>query len=208
LSIHEDAQLWRERYRVLFDKNVAGAILTTPEGRIVDCNERCARILGFSSKSQMLAHTAWDFYFDRADREILLDQLQKRRDCPAEEVVLRHSSGTPIWVLATRSVVSPAYGHPELLQGTLIDISPPKSAYSSLDGIRDSTALSEATDGEHAEIANLSQRLTILLGRASRALQPDNLPQMGRPEIKEFFLVLEEMKMLMSQLEVLRFFRE
>ena len=208
MSIHEEAQLWRERYRVLFDKNVAGVILTTLEGRIVDCNERCARILGFSSKSQMLAHTAWDFYFDRANREILLDQLRKRRDCPAEKVILRHSSGTPVWVLATCSVVSPAYGRPELLQGTLIDIASPKSAHSSLGGIQDSTTSSDTTDGEHSEIANLSQRLTILLGRASRALQPDNLPQMGRSEIKDVLLVLEEMKMLMSQLEVLRLFRE
>jgi PAS domain-containing protein len=45
LSFQEEAQLWRERYRVLFGKNVAGTILTTPEGRIVDGNEACARIL-------------------------------------------------------------------------------------------------------------------------------------------------------------------
>lgn len=207
MPIHEEVQLWRERYRVLFDKNVAGAILTTPEGRIVDCNERCARILGFSSKGQMLARSAWDFYFDRADRANLLERLRKRRDCPAEEVLLRHSSGTPVWVLATRSVVSPVYGDPELLQGTLIDISSQRSAQSSAGGMQD-IALSEMTEGENSEIADLSQRLTILLRRASRALQPDNLSQMGRPEIKEFLLVLEEMKMLMSQLEVLRFFRE
>src|SRR3982074_1917708 len=37
--IREEALLWRERYRVLFGENVAGTILTTPEGHIVDCNE-------------------------------------------------------------------------------------------------------------------------------------------------------------------------
>jgi PAS domain-containing protein len=54
LVIQEEAQLWRERYRVLFDKNVAGVILTTPEGRIVDCNEACARILGFEQEGVAL----------------------------------------------------------------------------------------------------------------------------------------------------------
>jgi PAS domain S-box-containing protein len=208
LSIHEEAQLWRERYRALFDKNVAGAILTTPEGRIVDCNERFAHILGFSSKNQILVRTAWDFYFDRSDREILLERLLNQRDCPAEEVLLRHSSGAPVWVLATRSVVSPAHGRPELLQGTLIDIPSPKSAQSSLGATQAASRFPEMTEGEDSEIVNLSQRLTILLRRASRALEPDALSQMGRPEIKEFLLVLEEMKMLISQLEVLRLFRK
>src|ERR1700730_7664122 len=56
--IQEEAQLWR--YRVLFGENVAGVILTTPEGRIVDCNEVCARIMGFDSKETMLADSdAW-----------------------------------------------------------------------------------------------------------------------------------------------------
>jgi hypothetical protein len=56
------------------------------------------------------------------------------------------------------------------------------------------------------ETAALSQRLAVLLQRASQALQPDNLPRLNRPEIQEFVLVLEEMKMLMSELEVLRLF--
>jgi PAS domain S-box-containing protein len=43
----EESSLWRERYRVLFDRSVAGIILTNVEGRIIDCNEPCARIVGF-----------------------------------------------------------------------------------------------------------------------------------------------------------------
>ena len=104
--IQEEAQLWRERYRVLFDENVAGAILTTPEGRIVECNEACARILGFDSREEMLAHSAWDFYFNRAEREILLDRLRTPGNNPAEEVCLRARDGAPIWVIARRTVAS------------------------------------------------------------------------------------------------------
>jgi len=70
---------------VLFDKNVAGAVLTTPEGRIVDCNEACARIFGFDSKEEMLAHNAWRFYFNRAERETLVDRLRTKGSCPPEE---------------------------------------------------------------------------------------------------------------------------
>jgi len=75
--IQEEAQLWRERYRALFDKNVAGVILTTPEGRIVDSNEACAQIFGFDSREEMLGHSAWDFYFNRSERETLLDRFEQ-----------------------------------------------------------------------------------------------------------------------------------
>jgi PAS domain-containing protein len=76
------SDLWRERYRVLFDRNVAGVILTDVEGRITDCNEPCARINGFESRDDMLARSAWDFYFDRTEREALIDHLRSRRSCP------------------------------------------------------------------------------------------------------------------------------
>ena len=54
----EESSLWRERYRVLFDRTVAGIILTNVEGRVIDCNEPCARIVGFDSREDMLAHSA------------------------------------------------------------------------------------------------------------------------------------------------------
>lgn len=84
----EGAHLWRDRYRVLFDRNLAGIILTDADGHIMDCNEPCARIFGFSSRDELLAHSAWDFYFDTADREALFERLRRRRNYPAEEVLL------------------------------------------------------------------------------------------------------------------------
>src|SRR3984893_16399829 len=118
--IQEEAQLWRERYRVLFDKSVAGVMLTTLEGRIVDCNEECARIFGFDSREKMLAHSAWDLYFNRSEREILIDRLRTPGNNPAEEVCLRAGDGAPVWVVVRRTVASYVDGVPELLQGTFI----------------------------------------------------------------------------------------
>src|SRR5260370_33185741 len=73
--IPEEAQLWRERYRLLFEKNVAGALLTTPEGRMRYFNEVCARIFGFSSSEEIPPPSAWEFYFHRAERDTVLRQL-------------------------------------------------------------------------------------------------------------------------------------
>jgi PAS domain S-box-containing protein len=206
--IREEMLLWRERYRVLFGENIAGAILTTPEGRIVDCNEECARIFGFDSRDKMLAHSAWDFYFNRAEREILLDRLLTRGSCPPEEVCLRAGNGAPIWVLTRRTVASFVDGLPELLQGTFIDITAQKKAQARLRDIKAGQSSGTLPEGESAQVADLSQRIGNILRRVSKSLQPDNLSQIDRAEIQECFIALEQMKMLMSELEILRLGRK
>jgi len=207
LSFSEEAQLWRERYRVLFGENVAGTILTTPEGRIVDCNEACARIFRFDSREEMLAHSAWDFYFNRSERESLLERLRTSGSCPREEVCLKDRNGAPIWVLARRTVASFVNGLPELLQATLIDITAQKKAQARA---RDQGGQSSATmsEGQSAQVADLSQRIGNILRRVSKSLQPDNLSQINRAEMRECFVALEQMKMLMSEVEILHTGRE
>ena len=204
--IQEEAQLWRERYRVLFEKNVAGVILTTPEGRIVDCNEACAGIFGFDSREEMLGQSAWDFYFNRSERESLLHRLRTSGSCPREEVCLKGRNGAPIWVLARRTVASLVNGLPELLQATLIDITAQKKAQARPRDQGGSSAT--MSEGESAQIGDLSQQIGNILRRVSKSLQPENLSQINRAEMRECFVALEQMKMLMSELEILHIGRE
>jgi PAS domain S-box-containing protein len=211
LSFKKESQLWRERYRVLFGENIAGVSLTTPKGRIVDCNEACARILGFDSKETMLAYSeAWDFYFSRAERQILVDRLRTQGISSAEEVCLRARGGTPIWVTARRTVVSYVDGVPELLQGTFIDITAQKKAEARLRDITGGQSSGATPEGESARISDssqlsdLSQRIGNILRRVNKSLHPDNLPLIDRAEMQECFVALEEMKMLVSELDILR----
>jgi PAS domain S-box-containing protein len=204
----EEVHLWRDRYRVLFERNVAGIILTNAEGRIIDCNEPCARIFGFDSRKQMLAHSAWDFYFDRADREAMIERLRGRRNWPAEEFCLRGRNGVPVWVLATRTVVSFAEGRPELFQGTLIDITAREKAQASLRQNETAEPSVRMPTGQGARMAELSERIGNILRRVSKSLQPENLSQIDRAEMKECLLALEQIKMLMSELELLHLFPE
>src|SRR6266481_6941134 len=145
----EEAHRWRELYWVLFERNVAGIILTNPEGRIFACNEPCARIFGFDSRDEMLTHSAWDFYFHRVERETLLRRLRTRGYCPAERVCLRRKNGEPVWVLTSRTVATFADGLPELLQGTVIDITMQEEAQARLREIiaSESTAAGPAAPG-------------------------------------------------------------
>jgi len=193
---------------MLFDRNVAGIILTTADGRIVDCNEPCARIFGFDSRREMLAHSAWEFYFDRAERKALLDSLRKRRTCRAEEVCLRGKTGLPVWVLATYTVISSVEGRPALLQGTVVDITALKKAQTKLRDIKPAQSSATIPKGESARMFDLAKRLATLQQRVSRTLQPNNLPRISRAEIRECLLALEQMKMLVAELEICRLLGE
>jgi hypothetical protein len=63
-------------------------------------------------------------------------------------------------------------------------------------------------EGESARMADVSQRMRNILRRVSKSLQPDNLSRIDRAEMQEFFLALDQMKMLMSELEIIRLLRE
>lgn len=205
--IEDEAPVWRDLYRVLFDRNVAGIILTKANGCIVDCNEPCARIFGFDSRKEMLTHSAWEFYFHRGEREAFLDRLRTRGTCPAEEICLRSGTGAPVWVLTTRTVVSFVKDQPEILQGTVIDITAQKKAQTTLQDIKQAGS-SAMIPGESTRRREMSQKLAPLLERVSETLQPNNLPRIDRSEMLECLRALEQMKMLLAELGVLRFLGE
>jgi PAS domain S-box-containing protein len=203
----EEARRCRERYCVLFERNVPGIILTNREGRILACNEPCAWIFGFDSSDEMLTHSAWDFYFHRVEREILIHRLRTRGHCPAEKVCLRRKNGEPVWVLTSRTVVTFADGLPELLQSIVIDITTQEAQA----GLREGIASESTAGGPEAprtRMVELSQRLATLLRSVDNMLQPNNLQEIDRAKVRECLLALEEVKMLVSELEIVHLLGE
>jgi hypothetical protein len=95
-------------------------------------------------------------------------------------------------------------GVPELLQGTFIDITAQKKAQAQLRDIRGGQSSGATPEGESAGISGLSQRIANILRRVNKSLHPDSLAQIDRAEMQECFAALEQMKMLMSELEILR----
>ena len=66
-----------ERYRSSFERNPVGIYRTTLEGRILDCNDACARLFGYENRAQFLERAASDFYFDGADRQHVIATLRE-----------------------------------------------------------------------------------------------------------------------------------
>ncbi len=51
-----------QRYRLLFERSLAGVYRITMDGRILDCNDACARILGYASRDELLSSAAASSY--------------------------------------------------------------------------------------------------------------------------------------------------
>ncbi len=127
-ELHES----EERYRSLFEQNLAGVYLTTLEEEVLDCNEAFVQILGYDSRKDVLSHRASEFYYDTPDREKFITQLFKQRSLTGHECRLCRKDGSPIWVLENSNLIAGKNGTPPLLQGTLVDITKRKQSEESV----------------------------------------------------------------------------
>ncbi|MGZ6989390.1 MAG: PAS domain S-box protein, partial [Thermoanaerobaculia bacterium] len=110
------------RYRLLFERNLAGLFRTTLDGRILDCNSAFARILGYPSRDDVLRVSALELYAEPSDRESFLARLAHQRVLVNFELCLKRRDGAPVWVLANETLLEPEAGGEAVMEGSLIDI--------------------------------------------------------------------------------------
>ncbi len=108
-----------ERYRRVFERNIAGLYIADAEGRILDCNEACARILGFPNRDALLEK--------REQVRGVIRQFWENQPAgdpigSSEQRFQRHD-GAWAWALANARQV--AGGH---IEGAVLDITDRKLA--------------------------------------------------------------------------------
>jgi diguanylate cyclase (GGDEF)-like protein/PAS domain S-box-containing protein len=114
-----------ERYRLLFERNLAGVFRSSTDGRILEVNEALAHIFGYE-RDEFLKQSAYDLYFSREERQRLLVRLREQKSLSNMEVRLRHRNGNPIWVLENMTLLETGDG--SVIEGTIIDITDRKAA--------------------------------------------------------------------------------
>jgi len=120
------------RYRQLFERNLAGVYRCGLDGRVLDCNEAAAQIIGYDSREDTLSHKMWDFYYDTADRERIIKLLREKRTPTNFEGRGRRKDGSEVWVLANVSLLDGEDGQAPIIEGTLVDITARKQAEEAL----------------------------------------------------------------------------
>src|SRR5207247_1316821 len=84
------------------------------------------RILGYSSRDELLATHASALYFDIADHQAYIARLREGGVITKLEICLRRQDQSPVWVLLNASLVEEE-DNSEVLEGTLIDITERKA---------------------------------------------------------------------------------
>ncbi|HUR37313.1 MAG TPA: PAS domain S-box protein, partial [Terriglobales bacterium] len=121
----EELRVSEDRFRQLFQRNLAGVYVSTLGGQMVDCNDSFAKIFGYDSREEVLRADARTFYFSDADREEYLGKLRKDRLFSNMETLCRKRDGSPLWVL--ENVILVQGRGEDLIEGTLVDITERKS---------------------------------------------------------------------------------
>jgi PAS domain S-box-containing protein len=111
-----------QRYRDLFQRNLAGVFRTTPAGKVLDCNEAFVHIMGFTSREQALSLNAQNYYTHPGDREKYLENLRKLGVLTNYVQRLARPDGSLLWVLENVSLIRNGGDDTEVLEGTIIDI--------------------------------------------------------------------------------------
>ncbi len=110
-----------ERYHRFFERSLAGVYRIALDGRILDCNDACSRILGYASRKQLgQAAQVIPLCPDGADG--FLDALKEQKALSNFERCLRRKDSSPVWVLENATLLDGQETVTPEIEGTLIDI--------------------------------------------------------------------------------------
>jgi PAS domain S-box-containing protein len=117
-----------ERYRGLFEQNLAGVYRTTSDGKILACNMAFATMLGYSSPQEVLKLNSFDLYFSPGERDLFIYALRDAGKLYNYEAVLRQKNGTEVHVIENVSLHKNLTTGEELCDGVMIDVTKRKKA--------------------------------------------------------------------------------
>ncbi|MEO8070792.1 MAG: MHYT domain-containing protein, partial [Acidobacteriota bacterium] len=146
-----------ERYRLLFSRSLAGVFQVRIDGIILDCNDAFARMLGHATRMDCVGKSVTAFYANPEDRAPLVAHLRERGSVSDCELHLQRPDGHSLWVLMSATLLGGDGHGPDVIEGTLIEITQRKAAEEAL---RRASAAAEAASLAKSEfLANMSHEI-------------------------------------------------
>src|SRR2546430_864328 len=124
-----DRRIAEEKYRLLFEQVQEGVFVATPEGKLLDCNDAFLRMLGYTSREELMAlNVDAELYASREQRDVFRREVELRNYVRNFEVTLRRKDGALLSAMESSFATRNAEGKIERYQGFLLDITEKKRA--------------------------------------------------------------------------------
>ena len=153
-----------QRYRLLFERSLAGVIRTTLDGRILECNLACARIFGYATCEELIASPIGDRYFHPADRDTFVARLRNVKSLTNYEQCLRRKDGSKVWLLGSANLVEGKGGALSVNEETFVDITERKNAeetfHKAFNANPDPITIATLPDGRYVDVNESFLRVT------------------------------------------------
>ncbi len=118
------------RYRLLFERSLAGVFSTMLDGRVLECNLAAAQVFGYASPAEVLSLSATELYERSSERESVLAKLKSDKTLTNHEMKFRRKDGKLVWVIANLALIEDSSGG--IIEGSLVDITERKRAEEAL----------------------------------------------------------------------------
>jgi len=176
------------RYRELFDNIQEGIFFSTPQGRFVEVNDALVRMLGYSSREEVIQlDIPTQVYFSPQRREELGELLERQGGLHNQEEIFRRKDGTPVRVFMNCFAVRDQSGKILQYRGLMLDITGLRQSQTQLQKERDfsskilshtqSLILLTDTDG----VINYANRRWSGLGFQQNQILGHRLPDLCAP---------------------------
>ena len=112
------------RYRELFNNIQEGIYVSSPQGRFIEVNDALVRILGYSSRDEVLQlDIPTQVYFSPQRRQELVEKLKTEGGMRNLEEVLRRKDGSPVHVFMNCFAMRDQTGNIVQHRGLMLDVS-------------------------------------------------------------------------------------
>ncbi len=171
-----------ERYRLLFERNLAGVYRVTLTGRILECNDALAHMFGYRSREDLIDRDVRTLYPTADRRRDFLDRLLKERSLVNHEMRGQRKDGSTVWTLENAALLADEGAGEVIVEGTVTDITDRKHLEEQLRQSQKMEAIGQLAGGIAHDFNNL---LTTVLGYSNMALNQLSPHEPLREEIEE-----------------------